>query len=219
MSTVLQRTGSPCSPDQLSEVRRLSVCTPPTGCTGFVRASPAPETLPSILHTVPPANFIGKLEALPSELLQLIVAHLSSCTLKSVALVSTTLNRHATDILWQNVCLADQWKLHLNEQTNQLWGDRGRGESDEHDDTPIVQKLYILATYVWIHRETFFLTYTGTQLLPPKSKSSPIAAISQPQTSSPNYRACTSTLRTSPKMHVSTSSSNSLYEIWSMYIL
>jgi hypothetical protein len=77
-----------------------------------------------------------------------VVAYLDTSTLKDIALVSQKLYRHATDILWQNVCLADQWKLHMNEQTDQLWGDRGRGESDEHDDTPIIQKLYILATYV-----------------------------------------------------------------------
>ncbi|KAF1841630.1 uncharacterized protein K460DRAFT_170596 [Cucurbitaria berberidis CBS 394.84] len=86
------------------------------------------------------------LESLPSELIQLVVAYLSTSTLKSVALVSKCLNRHATDILWQNVCLVDQWKLHLNRQTDRLWGERGHGETDEHDDTPIVQKLYILAT-------------------------------------------------------------------------
>jgi hypothetical protein len=77
-----------------------------------------------------------------------VVAYLDTSTLKDVALVSQKLYQHATDILWQHLCLADQWKLHVNEQTDQLWGDRGRGESDEHDDTPIIQKLYILATYV-----------------------------------------------------------------------
>ncbi|CAO2657269.1 Nn.00g033950.m01.CDS01 [Neocucurbitaria sp. VM-36] len=87
------------------------------------------------------------LESLPSELIQLIVAYLSTSTLKSVALVSRCLNGYASDILWQSVCLTDQWNLHLNEQTDQLWGERGHGEPDEHDDTPIVQKLYILATY------------------------------------------------------------------------
>jgi hypothetical protein len=89
---------------------------------------------------------LSKLQSLPSELLQLIVAYLDTSTLKLVALVSRTLNQHATDILWRNVCLADQWKLHLNEETDLLWGERGRGEPDEHDDTPIIQKLHILAT-------------------------------------------------------------------------
>jgi hypothetical protein len=74
------------------------------------------------------------------------VSYLDTATLKQVALVSRTLNQYATDLLWRNVCLTDQWKLHLNEETDVLWGERGRGEPDEHDDTPIIQKLYILAT-------------------------------------------------------------------------
>ncbi|EOA81309.1 uncharacterized protein SETTUDRAFT_157256 [Exserohilum turcica Et28A] len=86
------------------------------------------------------------LQSLPSELLRLIVAYLDTPTQRNVALVSQTLHHHATDALWQKVCLADQWKLHVNEGWEQVWGERGRGESDEHDDTPIVQKLYILAT-------------------------------------------------------------------------
>ncbi|KAF1834184.1 hypothetical protein BDW02DRAFT_622076 [Decorospora gaudefroyi] len=95
----------------------------------------------------PPADHGPRsLQRLPSELVQLIAAYLDTSTLKNVALVSPALHQHATDVLWQHVCLADQWKLHLNEHTDQLWGDRGRGESDEHDDTPIVRKLYILAT-------------------------------------------------------------------------
>jgi hypothetical protein len=92
------------------------------------------------------ADPLSQLESLPDELLQLIVLQLTTQALKNTALVSKTLYRHATDLLWQNVCLVDQWKLHLNEQTEHLWTERGNGESDEHDDTPILQKLYILAT-------------------------------------------------------------------------
>ncbi|KAI4945351.1 hypothetical protein J4E86_009238 [Alternaria arbusti] len=86
------------------------------------------------------------LQSLPSELLQLIVAYLDTPTLKHVAQVSQTFHQHATDLLWRHVCLVDQWKLHLNEDTDKVWGERGRGEPDEHDDTPIIQKLFILAT-------------------------------------------------------------------------
>ncbi|KAH7563326.1 hypothetical protein J3E72DRAFT_386175 [Bipolaris maydis] len=101
---------------------------------------------------VPPETALGdanrplSLQSLPSELLQLILAYLDTPTLRDVALVSQPLHQHATDILWQNVCLSDQWTLHKTEQTDQIWCDRGRGEPDEHDDTPIIQKLYILAT-------------------------------------------------------------------------
>ncbi|KAF2025638.1 hypothetical protein EK21DRAFT_116648 [Setomelanomma holmii] len=87
------------------------------------------------------------LEALPEELLQLIVAYLPTPALKNAALVSQTLNRHATDVLWQSVCLVDQWKLHHDDDPLQLdEGGRGSRWCDEHDDTPIIQTLYILAT-------------------------------------------------------------------------
>ncbi|KAL6712320.1 hypothetical protein ACN47E_000197 [Coniothyrium glycines] len=99
------------------------------------------------------------LESLPEEILQLIVTHLSAPDLKSVALVSRTLNRHATDLLWQHVCLADKWKLHVNEVSQNVWSDRGRGESDEHDDTPIIQKLYIFATNPVIASKVHTLTH------------------------------------------------------------
>lgn len=89
-----------------------------------------------------------QLESLPDELLQLIVSSLSSSDLRSVALVSKCLCRHATDLLWHSVCLMDQWKLILNKETEHLWGDRGQGDPDEHDDTPIIQKLFVLATSV-----------------------------------------------------------------------
>jgi hypothetical protein len=66
-----------------------------------------------------------------------------------VAIVSSTLSRHATDVLWQNVCLVDQWRLHEDASPEPLIEDnRGLGQSDEHDDSPIIQKLFILATYV-----------------------------------------------------------------------
>ncbi|KNG44213.1 hypothetical protein TW65_08887 [Stemphylium lycopersici] len=110
---------------------------------------PAPSTSTRLLT----------LQSLPSEILQLIVAYLDTPTLKNVALVSHTLHHHATDILWKNVCLADQWKLHVDSQTDHISGDRGPGQSDEHDDTPIIQKLYILATNPFIASKVQILTH------------------------------------------------------------
>ncbi|KAF9699227.1 hypothetical protein EKO04_003044 [Ascochyta lentis] len=86
------------------------------------------------------------LESLPEELLQLVVAHLSTADLRRTALASCTLHRHATDLLWQHVCLVDKRTLYLDDGPDAPWGERGSGETDEHDDTPIIQKLYILAT-------------------------------------------------------------------------
>lgn len=86
-----------------------------------------------------------KLENLPEELLQLIVSHLRTADLKRTALSSRTLHRHAADLLWQNVCLVDRRTLHAIDYPHSLLIERGCHESDEHDDTPIIEKLYILA--------------------------------------------------------------------------
>jgi hypothetical protein len=89
-----------------------------------------------------------QLELLPDEILQLIVSGLSTHDLRNAALVSKCVYRHASDLLWQNVCLVDSWRLHVSEDTRNTYCERGQGESDEHDDTPIIQKLFILASYV-----------------------------------------------------------------------
>jgi hypothetical protein len=89
-----------------------------------------------------------QLESLPEELLQIIVSYLSTSALKNAALTSSALNRHATDVLWQNVCLVDQWTFHEDEENPGAFAGERRGlaQTDEHDDTPIMRKLYILAT-------------------------------------------------------------------------
>lgn len=89
-----------------------------------------------------------QLELLPDEILQLIVSSLSTHDLRNTALVSKCIYRHASDLLWQTVCLVDTWRLHISDETSNTYCERGEGESDEHDDTPIIQKLFILASYV-----------------------------------------------------------------------
>jgi len=92
---------------------------------------------------------LTQLEGLPSELLHLIISHLKTAdNLKNAALVSKCFHRHASNLLWAHVCLKDTWRLHLNDETRQTYCERGQGESDEHDDTPIIQKLFILASWV-----------------------------------------------------------------------
>ncbi|KAH8726932.1 hypothetical protein GQ44DRAFT_770861 [Phaeosphaeriaceae sp. PMI808] len=103
---------------------------------------------------------IPSLESLPEELLQLIVAYLPISTLKKAALVCTTLNRHATDILWNHVCLVDQWKVYPDGPTNlPLAAGRGLKRSDEHDDTPIIQKLFLLASNPMLASKVHILTH------------------------------------------------------------
>lgn len=99
-------------------------------------------------HTCLRATNSVQLETLPEELLQLIVRYLPTADLKNAALASSTLNRHVTDLLWRNVCLVDQWTLHPDDNPEPLIKrTRGHGRSDEHDDTPIIRKLFVLATY------------------------------------------------------------------------
>ncbi|KAF2709592.1 hypothetical protein K504DRAFT_467562 [Pleomassaria siparia CBS 279.74] len=98
------------------------------------------------------------LVSLPDELLQLILEPLPTPDLKQVALVSNRLYRHASEFLWKNVCLTDTWRLHASEETD-LYCERGQGESDEHDDTPTIQKLFILATNPAIANKVQVLTH------------------------------------------------------------
>lgn len=128
MNTLVRRgAGSPCA---AGSAVRIPCCT----------------VAPVLTLTQACANCIDKLENLPEELLQLIVAHLSTTHLRKVALVSRTLHRHATDLLWQNVCLVDRRTRHSNGLFDTLEDMYACIESDEHDDTPIIEKLYILAT-------------------------------------------------------------------------
>ncbi|KAH6620314.1 hypothetical protein C7974DRAFT_230993 [Boeremia exigua] len=96
------------------------------------------------------------LENLPDELLQLIVAHLTTADRRAAALVSRTFHRHATDLLWQTVCLADTRTLRAG-AADELLSD---GEQmDEHDDTPLIEKLHILATNPAIAAKVQTLTH------------------------------------------------------------
>jgi hypothetical protein len=89
-----------------------------------------------------------QLECLPEELLQIVISYLSTSALKNAALGSSVLNRHATNVLWQHVCLVDQWTFHEDDENPGTFAGERRGlaQTDEHDDTPIMRKLYILAT-------------------------------------------------------------------------
>ncbi|PVH97833.1 hypothetical protein DM02DRAFT_719642 [Periconia macrospinosa] len=101
----------------------------------------------------------SSIERLPRELLDLIFGYLSVPELKDAALVSKKLYQHASKPLWHHVVLVDKWTLHLNDQTRHLYGDRGQGEPDEHDDTPIIEKLHFLATNPTLAANVHVLTH------------------------------------------------------------
>lgn len=85
------------------------------------------------------------LESLPDELLQIIFELLPPPDLRNLSLVSHWLYCHAVAFLWKNINLVDCWTLHPRDSRCQVWGERGCGASDEHDDTPIIQRLLVLA--------------------------------------------------------------------------
>lgn len=99
-----------------------------------------------------------QLERLPEELLQLIVAHLDTADRRTAALASRTLCRHATDLLWRDVCLVDRRSLRAHDYTAPLLSD-GAEQTDEHDDAPIIEKLYILATNPTLAAKVHTLTH------------------------------------------------------------
>ncbi|OAG06760.1 uncharacterized protein CC84DRAFT_1215790 [Paraphaeosphaeria sporulosa] len=99
------------------------------------------------------------IESLPNELLQLVFGFLPSAALREAALVSTCFHRHATDFLWQHVNLMDKPHFYENENFMDIVPDRSTGETDQHDDTPIIFKLSILATNPTIASKVQVLTH------------------------------------------------------------
>lgn len=74
------------------------------------------------------------LQQLPQELLSDILAHLTDPDLSALNLASKWTSQHATPLLWREVTLTDRTTARPN------------GETDHHDDTPLLRKLLLLAT-------------------------------------------------------------------------
>lgn len=73
------------------------------------------------------------LHQLPEELLQDILPRLDAAALKSLSLASKGCYRLALPLLWRQVVLTDCETVYDD-------------STDEHDDTPLIRKLIILAT-------------------------------------------------------------------------
>jgi hypothetical protein len=84
------------------------------------------------------------IESLPDELLQIIFDALKTAELKSAALVSKCFYRHASDHLWHEVALVDKRRIYPAGDEED--GDAGPYDVDDHDDTPVIEKLHILAS-------------------------------------------------------------------------
>jgi hypothetical protein len=84
---------------------------------------------------------------LPLELVQQILHFLSPESLKAVSLVSRAAWVLASDFLWADVVLIDCNSNGTHECIEIRANDESRPAADEHNDTPIIQKLLILARY------------------------------------------------------------------------
>ncbi|KAF2205876.1 hypothetical protein GQ43DRAFT_406491 [Delitschia confertaspora ATCC 74209] len=101
-----------------------------------------------------------QLTGLPNELLDLIYAYLPTSDLKSLSLVSRHGYTHAATFLWKTVCLIDTSRAFPNHDVlDGFTRRRGERESDEHDDTPIIQKLFVLARNTYIASQVQSVTH------------------------------------------------------------
>ena len=86
---------------------------------------------------------IKHLEALPEELLQHIVEHLDNRGLSAFSLAAKWCYELASSVRWREVILTDCLREHPTERYE-------NGEEieriDDHDDTPLLKKLIVLAT-------------------------------------------------------------------------
>jgi hypothetical protein len=81
-----------------------------------------------------------QLQSLPSELLDSILSFLATADLRSAALVAKCIYTPAINLLWRVVVLKDTHTFHSSDPFT------GQVKADEHDDTPLIQQLFTLAT-------------------------------------------------------------------------
>ncbi|OQO00779.1 hypothetical protein B0A48_13466 [Cryoendolithus antarcticus] len=126
---------------------------------------------PPLAVAAPPARAMAAfpLHLLPEELLQSILSHLAKPDHLSLNLTSSWLRRKAAPHAWRHVLLTDCRSEHRGEvitRTSGAGAVRTSGipagatvAGDEHDDTPALRKLWVLATTPWLAREVVEVTY------------------------------------------------------------
>lgn len=113
---------------------------------------------------------------LPEELLQVVLGHLEIYDLKKLSLTSKWGREKATPLVWRDVELVDCRSTHNDH--GDVYSTSGPGSArgipagasvrgDEHDDSPLIRKLLILATSPWIAASVHTLTHRCH--LPPPS--------------------------------------------------
>jgi hypothetical protein len=85
------------------------------------------------------------LQALPEELLQYVVEHLDNYGLSGFSLAAKWCLELASSVRWREVALTDCSRTHASEDDS---NGRRDAQIDDHDDTPLLRKLVVLATYV-----------------------------------------------------------------------
>lgn len=98
------------------------------------------------------------LNVLPEELLQHILSYLTKPDLQQLSLASRWCRELATPLVWREVELVDCRTLYTETGAVHSSGPGSTGgtvgripagavvRSDEHDDTPLIKKLWVLAT-------------------------------------------------------------------------
>ncbi len=89
---------------------------------------------------------IWQLSTLSDELVQSIFEYLTPSDLRRVNLVSHWARRYAVAILWRSVDLVD-CETPLPPELVQ---DGAEPDFDDHDDTPLIKKLFLLARCVFL---------------------------------------------------------------------
>jgi hypothetical protein len=124
-----------------------------------LRHARAPHHLDNPTAAVMTPRASPAMESLPDELLQIIFAALSTAELKSAALVSQCFYRHASDHLWHDVALVDKRRLHSAQASDQYDSYPAPCDIDDHDDTPMIEKLFILASNPTLAAKVQVLTH------------------------------------------------------------
>jgi len=110
---------------------------------------------------VPGSNTPLQLQSLPEEILQSIFDHLDAPSLSELSLVSQWANDHAASRIWADVELIDCRRSYPKGSSvfqaaaadpgglpDKIFDENPSEYLDEHDDTPIIRKLIILARSV-----------------------------------------------------------------------
>ncbi|KAK8239572.1 hypothetical protein IWZ00DRAFT_556883 [Phyllosticta capitalensis] len=92
-------------------------------------------------------NEVTNFKTLPDELVHAIFEYLDYGELARVAVTCSWGYERATPLLWKDLELKDKWTLHPKEERAQIAAHRCKdNRCDEHDDTPIIKKLLVLAS-------------------------------------------------------------------------